>query len=99
MAAVTKVIGGPLDGLTKARGEAEGVRRGTSFAWINAGGAISPAPAPGRYLYRFDATLEAYVFAGDSHARCECGGYYRKAEGGRDRQPCPMCSAGSRRST
>lgn len=113
MAAKLKVIGGPLDGLRQKEGVRRIGRRG-DFAWINAGGAVSPNPGPGRLLYR-RARLrhehvneqgkrvampeEVYVFAGDTHAACECGGTYRKAEGGQERQPCANCGSTIARSS
>lgn len=95
-----RVVGGPFDGVSHPRpattagrtARAElGVRKGPRQAWINAAGTVSAGPAPGRELYVLEG--DAYVYAGDTHARCECGGYFRKAEGGQERQPCPACGA------
>lgn len=96
-----RVVGGPLDGISHppARTDAGklsqdiGVRRGPRRAWISPTGTVSASPAPGRELYVLDAGV--YVYAGDTYARCGCGGYFRKAEGGQERQPCPACGATS----
>lgn len=94
------VLGGPLDGVTRPAGE-DGVARRTTFAWLDQAGRVHAGAAPGRELYVLErlggGRGEAYVFAGDSHYRCDCGGYVRKAEGGQERQPCPLCGASNAR--
>jgi hypothetical protein len=98
-----KVKGGPYCGIGRGVGGAT-VSRGTRFAWINGRGAVSPSPGPARHLYvltEVEVRLaggktgyeEVYMYAGHTHARCGCGGFFRKAEAGRERQPCPMCGS------
>lgn len=87
MALRAKVIGGPLDGLE--------VRKGPTQAYIAPSGTVSPAAAPNRHFHVLtrQGGEDVYLYSEDSYARCgECGGRYRRAEGGAETQPCPMCA-------
>lgn len=80
-----RIVGGRLDGLEVAPGE--------KYVYLEVQVVKRSAPGPGRALYEL---LDGqYVSAEDRVIRCECGGYVRKIEGGRERQACPMCGAGA----
>lgn len=81
------LVGGPLDGM-------EARRVSGAWAWIDRRGRASARPVDRRALYRLGtdaAGRRAYNYAGHAFAYCgSCGAYHRKAEGGRERIPCPL---------
>jgi hypothetical protein len=83
------VIGGPLDGIGRVRGR-------TRFAYISRWGRVFTEPSVNLHLYVL--TADGYVYAGDAYARCSCGGWMRKPEGGQERAPCALCGAMGARS-
>lgn len=101
MSARAQVVGGPFDGVGRSFDSdtvATGGRRRGDFAWIDGTGRVWRGPAPGRELYRLELAFGRpvfFAFAGDQWERCPggCGGYTRKVEGGRERQPCLGCGA------
>lgn len=77
-------MGGPFDGLEAADG-------GERYAYLEVQVVRRTEPGSGRELYELvDGEWRA---AGDRVVRCSCGGFVGKVEGGRERQPCPLCGA------
>lgn len=96
------VVGGPLDGLDARAGEVFvwiGTRRkhvgtvaikGEAIPLTEDQGTVYAEQRADRHLYRRQA--DAYVYAGDTHRRCEnCGGWVAKAERGAESVDCPLC--------
>lgn len=89
MADRVAIQGGPADGMTVAPGE--------RFVHLEVVVLKRSASTPGSGLY--ELRDGAYEYIGGRRSVCECGAVFQRAEGGAERQPCPLCaSANSARS-
>lgn len=83
------LAGGPLDGMDVRRVSGD-------WAWIDRRGRVSPKPVDLRALYRLERRGDGHVYAYAGHrwSYCNgCGSYHGKAEGGREKAPCPLAPA------
>lgn len=75
--------GGPADGLPVAPGK--------RFEWIDVVAIKRAERTPTSGLYELHGG--AYRYVGGRRSTCECGAIFDRAEGGAERQPCPVCGA------
>lgn len=84
MSAKVPIRDGPAEGLQTAPGE--------KFVWLEVVVLKRAERTPNAGLY--ELRDGAYVFIGGHRSACEgCGAFYQRAEGGAERQPCPLCGA------
>jgi hypothetical protein len=77
------IVGGPADGLA--------TRASEKFARLDV--VVLKRPLAGERGELYELLDGAYVFAGGRRSLCECGTVFDRAEGGAERQGCPLCNA------
>jgi hypothetical protein len=76
-------------------GPAEGLETsaGPKFVWLEVVARKRSERTPNTGLY--ELRDGAYEYIGGRTSRCDgCGAYYERAEGGAEKQPCPLCGEG-----
>jgi hypothetical protein len=77
----TDIQGGPADGLPTAPGR--------QFAWLDVVVLKRSERTATAGLY--ELVDGVYHYIGGHRSICECGAIFVRAEGGAERQPCPLC--------